>query len=352
MPFLHRQATSIENGQVRVTVLHEGGHVAEILHKETGVNPLWIPPWESIEPSAYDAAAHPEYGSSIESKLLAGIVGHNLCLDLFGPPSPQEAQAGIGVHGESSVVRYEVTGDERQISLSARLPLSALTVRRVVTLAEEGTTVHFSETVENLLSVDRAIAWTQHVTLGPPFLQGGSTRFWIPASRSRVYGPPGFGDSALVAGAEFNWPFAPLTTGGEADLRTFSSSPRSAGYTAHLMDPQRTDAYFAAYSPAGKILFGYRWKREDFPWLGMWEENRSRSAPPWNGETVACGMEFGVSPFPETRRQTVERGRLFGTPCYRWLAARERVTVEYSAFIHRIEEEDVKGAAMEHMPED
>jgi hypothetical protein len=352
MPLLHRQATSIENGQVRVTVLHEGGHVAEILHKETGMNPLWIPPWKSIEPSAYDAAAHPEYGSNIESKLLAGIVGHNLCLDLFGAPSPAEAQAGIGVHGESSVVRYDVTADESRISLSAMLPLSGLTIRRILTLLDEGTTVHFLETVENLLSVDRPIAWTQHVTIGPPFLQGGSTRFWIPASRSRVYDPPGFGDSALVAGAEFDWPLAPVVAGGHVDLRTFSSSPRSAGYTAHLMDPQRTDAYFAAYSPAAKVLFGYRWKREDFPWLGIWEENRSRTAPPWNGETVACGLEFGVSPFPETRRQTVERGKLFGTPCYRWLGARERVTVEYSAFIHCIEEEDVKVAAVEQIAED
>jgi hypothetical protein len=36
-----RRATSIENDLVRVTVLHEGGHIAEILDKQSGVNPLW-----------------------------------------------------------------------------------------------------------------------------------------------------------------------------------------------------------------------------------------------------------------------------------------------------------------------
>ena len=42
-------------------------------------------------------------------------------------------------------------------------------------------------------------------------------------------------------------------------------------------------------------------------------------------------MEFGVSPFPETRRQMIDRGRLFGVPTYRWIPARSQVSVEYWA---------------------
>ena len=104
-----RRASFIENERLRVTVTHEGGHIAEILDKATGVNPLWIPPWPSIEPSTYDLAKHPEYGNDSESKLLAGIMGHNLCLDIFGEPSAEEAAAGMTVHGEGSVARYDVT---------------------------------------------------------------------------------------------------------------------------------------------------------------------------------------------------------------------------------------------------
>ena len=51
----------------------------------------------SIEPSTYDRARHPEYGSDAESKLLAGIMGHNLCIDMFGGPSEEEAAAGMTV---------------------------------------------------------------------------------------------------------------------------------------------------------------------------------------------------------------------------------------------------------------
>ena len=48
-----RRAATIENADLRVTVLQEGGHIAEILDKAAGVNPLWTPPWPTIEPSAF-----------------------------------------------------------------------------------------------------------------------------------------------------------------------------------------------------------------------------------------------------------------------------------------------------------
>ena len=89
-----RRAAAIENQHLRVTVLQEGGHIAEILDKETGINPLWTPPWRTSEPSTYGPEVYAEYGAGVESKLLAGIMGHNLCLDIFGGPSEEEARGG------------------------------------------------------------------------------------------------------------------------------------------------------------------------------------------------------------------------------------------------------------------
>ena len=99
------------------------------------------------------------------------------------------------------------------------------------------------------------------------------------------------------------------------------------------MDPRRNDAFFLAWSPKSKVLIGYVWQRADFPWLGIWEENHCRTAPPWNGHTITRGMEFGVSPMPESRRQMIERGRLFGVPGFRWIPARKTVRVEYRTFV-------------------
>jgi hypothetical protein len=99
------------------------------------------------------------------------------------------------------------------------------------------------------------------------------------------------------------------------------------------MDPSREDAFFVAYTPSAGVLVGYVWRRADFPWLGIWDENYSRKAPPWNGRTLTRGLEFGASPFPEPRRKMIDRGSMFGAPCYRWIPARSKATVQYAAFI-------------------
>ncbi len=313
-----RRAATLENGQLRLTVLREGGHIAEIFDKQTGVNPLWTPPWPSIEPSTYNAARHPEYGTGAEAKLLAGIMGHNLCLDLFGPPSPEEAAAGMTVHGEGSIVPYEISESSGQLVMHAELPVAQLRFERRLEL--DGRAVRIQETVENLSGCDRPIAWTQHVTLGPPFLEKGTTRFRASATRS------------MVGNQAFDWPMLPRPGGqGLEDLRVFTDAPSSAGFTTHLMDTAQETAWFAAYSPAFQIEFGYTWRRADFPWLGIWEENFSRTHAPWNGRTLTRGMEFGASPFPETRREMIDRGSLFGVPGYRWLPAKSRAEVEYRA---------------------
>ncbi|MGD0363753.1 MAG: DUF4432 family protein [Bryobacteraceae bacterium] len=302
-----RRATSIENEHVRVTVLHEGGHIAEILDKESGVNPLWTPPWESIEPSTYDPRKHPEYGADAESKLLGGIMGHNLCMDIFGPPSAEEAAAGLTVHGEASVAAYEVTAADGQLVERAYLPQAQLRVERLIRLAERA--LEITENVTNEAITDRPIAWTEHVTLGPPFLERGATEFRAPVTKSLVLEE------------------------GNGDLELFTDAAASGGFVTYLMDPSRETAFFVAWSPRSRVAFGYAWRRADFPWMGVWEENCSRKGAPWNGRTLTRGMEFGASPVAETRRQMVERGSLFGVPACRWIPARTRVEVRYHALI-------------------
>lgn len=307
-------------------MLVEGGHIAEILDKRSGVNPLWTPVWPSMEPFEYDPVRHPEYGGNSESKLLAGIMGHNLCVDLFGGPSEAEAAAGVTVHGEASVQPWEFTERDDATVGVCEMPLSGIRVSRRVSLRPGE--VHIDETVENLGAWDRPIAWTQHVTLGPPFLERGKTQFDMTATKSRTYESE-FG-GLFDSGVDFEWPVAPLKGGGSYDLRVYSDRDVSAGYTAHLMDPSKAEAEWTATN--GEVTFGYRWRREDFPWCGIWEENCSRQSPPWNGQSITRGMEFGVSPFPESRRAMIERGSLFGVPGYKWLPAKGSLSASYVAF--------------------
>lgn len=331
-----RRAATIENDDLRVTVLVEGGHIAEILDKRTGINPLWTPAWPSIEPSSFGVNHHDRFGSGADGKLLAGIMGHNVCLDIFGGPSDEEAAAGLTAHGEAAVAAYDIACDDSTLSMRTRLPLAGLAFERHIALVDPSARpdhassyVRITEVVENLGAYDRPIAWTQHVTLGPPFLEKGGTEFEASATQSMVNENPFGVADYLVAGAAFDWPMAPRTGGGSADLRRFTSADRSSAYTAHLMDPQREHAFFVAFSPRARLAFGYVWRQRDFPWMGIWEENHSRTQSPWNGAALTRGMEFGVSPFPETRRAMIDRARLFETPTYRWIPARRSLAVEY-----------------------
>lgn len=332
MDYRGRKAHSLENQHLQIIVTVEGGHLAAIVDKASGVNPLWSPIWPSIEPSTYDPAKHREYGLNSESKLLAGILGHNLCMDIFGGPSDEEAAAGLTVHGEASVLPYDIKVSGDTLTQTSVFPVAQLGFVRTIRLAAGARTLEITEIVENLSSADRPIAWTQHVTLGPPFLEKGKTEFRASATRSKVIESDFTGGKGYMKiGAEFDWPNVPTPGGKLVDMRTFINLPVSGAFSTHLMDPKLEQAYFTAWSPTHKLALTYRWKQSDFPWLGIWEENYSRTSPPWNGKSLTRGMEFGASPFPESRRAMIDRKGLFGTPGYRWIPARSKVTVQYSA---------------------
>ena len=334
--YRNRRVVQIENEDLLLSVTEEGGHVARILDKRTGVNPLWTPHWPSIEPSEFSFKTHPEFGESNEAKLVAGLLGHNICLDLFGAPSASEAAAGIPVHGEAPVAKYDVAVDGSSITMRAAMPIAEMEFERNITLHPNGV-VRFRETVRNLGHTDRPIGWTQHVTLGAPFLKPGETRFLVTCDRSRVIDANFNGGlGAQAADADFDWPLCPMSDGSVRDLRVITEAPSSAGFTAHRMSPDVPCASFTAWSPETELAFGYAWRQADFPWLSRWEENQFRTWAPWNGQGYALGMEFGVSPFVKDRRAMVELGTLFETPTCLWLGARSQKTVEYVAFLRHV----------------
>src|ERR1039457_3842081 len=151
--FKGREAVTIENENLRVTVLVEGGQIAEVLDKSSGISPLWVPHWSSIEPSLYAPELHPQFGSGPDAKLLAGIMGHNLCLDLFGSPSAEEAAIGYTAHGEGPVVRYDIDESRDGFEMRATLPLAQVSFSRALQL--QGNFVRIRETIESLAEFDR-----------------------------------------------------------------------------------------------------------------------------------------------------------------------------------------------------
>ncbi len=342
-----REAYLLGNDRVRMVNLTGGGHIAEFRFAEsTGhptVSPLWVPPWKTIEPYRYRPKVHASrYGTITEGKLLSGLVGHNICLDYFGSPSEQEAAQGLSQHGEAAVAKWQkthlrVASRSVALTLSVRLPVAGLHFSREIQLRRGESVAYCKETVFNERKADHFYHWTQHVTLGPPFLSPPDSRIAIPATQGKTF-PHEYGEGMdlLAPSREFWWPAAPTSSGGKVDLTHVFLWPGKGLVAAALLDPKRDVGYIAALNPNTRLMIGYAFSRRDFPWVTVWEENLTLAVPPWNRQCRARGLEFGTTPFPVVRREAFALGPLFNTPTLAYTPARSRTTVHYVTFLTRL----------------
>lgn len=327
-----RKLWRMDNDRLSLDLMEGGGHIAGLeLKDRPGVNPFWVPVWKTIDPWTYRPSDEKRYAA----RLLAAICGHNLCLGSFGEPSPEEARAGLGGHGEAPVVRWVLkkkTVSARGLSLTygCRMPLVQMDLERTVTMHRNSAVVAVREKVKNLARRDVPFTMCEHVTLGPPFLDRGVTLFDMPATRSHTF-PGVFGDSQrLKVDTDFVWPEGPGVRGRKVDMRQIDPTLKSSDFSTQLMDPRHEHAWFSAVNPRLGLLLAYVWKRADFPWVGNWEENFGRKSAPWNGKSLTRGMEFSNTPYPIGLRQSVSLGRLFGAPTYDWLPALGTRTLDFS----------------------
>jgi hypothetical protein len=326
-----------------ISLLEGGGHICELnLNACSGVNPLWRPPWPSIDPFEYTVAKHARrYGPPPDGKLLSGIAGHSLSFDHFGPPSQEETAAGLSTHGEAPSLKWDAReqaqSPEPYLRYGCTLPEAQLSFTRSLKLDRESPVVYCEEEAVNLTSYDRPISWNEHVTFGPPFLEEKVTWFDMPATRAKVcpasYSPQFF----LKPDAEFTWPNAPTRDRKRSNLRTVPAR-RFGHYTAQLINPKLKIGFIAACNPRLRLLVVYAFRRADFPWVGNWEERYSRTSAPWRGKTFCRGLEFSTTPFSIPRRETIDQGPLFGESTYRWLPAKSRFQIRFLILLFEVAE--------------
>ncbi|HXW13886.1 MAG TPA: hypothetical protein VEN79_05190, partial [Terriglobia bacterium] len=268
---------------------------------------------------------------------------HNICLDYFGTPSEEEAAQGLSTHGEAPSAQWQktklhATGQEVSLTLGVSLPVAGLRFSREIRLRNGESVAYFTETLVNERKADHFFHWTQHVTLAPPFLGHETSRISISATRGRT-SAGAYGDVDLLAPSRnFHWPFAPARTGGSIDL-THPLSHQGLGMLATvLLNPRRNVEYIAAHNQPHRLMIGYFFRRVDFPWVAIWEENQARTAPPWNGRTQTRGLEFSSTPFPVTRREAFAVSPVFDTSTFSIVPAKGKKIVHYISFLAQVPE--------------
>ena len=138
--------------------------------------------------------------------LLPHIMGHNLCLDVFGGQTDAEVSAPIpgsagppvisGLHGEAGACTWDVVhkhqdADGASVTLAAHLRRTCLEVQRTFSVTAAGDAVRVDETIVNLVGFQRALGCANHITLGEGFLKSGSTRFACNADKGQTWMEPG-----------------------------------------------------------------------------------------------------------------------------------------------------------------
>ena len=265
-------------------------------------------------------------------------IGHFLALDGFGAPSSEEAALGMPFHGESGKQDFKIIADNKagpvhSVTMQGTLPLAQEILTRTIELPTGENVVRVTSQLESLLTVDRPISWAEHATIGPPFMEKGQVVVDMSATNCRVRpyksgGIPGH----LVYEKDFKWPMAPTADGGQADLRVIPTDHNWLDLASCQLDPARKLEFVTALQLAKHLVFGYVFRREDYPWLMSWMN--------FTGDGQAArGMEFSTQPFDISHRDTVAMSPLFGTPTFRWLPAKSKIETRFLMFYTRVPDE-------------
>jgi hypothetical protein len=321
--FEGQPAVVLSNDKLELTVTLLGGSFAKLVLREDaeGLNPLWEP-----------VRMARELGGSPQFR---GASGHFICVDGFGPVSPAERAAGLPGHGEAHLQRFEMRRSATGVTIEAALPIVQEKLARTMRLVDGENVIYVDSKLENLLGFDRPVNWAEHATVGSPFLESGITVVDVSGARSmtRPYqqAKSGATERRLASGKEFTWPMAPGLDGKPVDLRETPRQPRYLDHSATLVDPARKYGWTTALHTGKRLIVGYLFRREEFPWVQYWGDY-----PP-NGK-MARGLEFSTQPFDVPRREVIGSTPLFGAPMYRWLPAKSAIETRFLLFYARAPE--------------
>jgi hypothetical protein len=327
---------------IEAVILSGGGHIVEFRFNANSGRPdqntMWQPPWRTADPGTheYDSLV-PQYGDPETGRFLASYAGHALCLDGFGPPSAADAEKGVPLHGEAAITdwqheQYQCDGTTCT-KAAAKLPVAGLRVTRQFHLFAGESVLRVDERVSNLLDTPRDIQWVQHATFGPPFVSVGVSTVNASVCHGMTW-PCGYENQELLPdNTPFSWPNVQTTDGKLISLREPFATPGRGLVASVHQDRSRKFSFVAALNAPLGLSIGYCFRSDTFPWLTIWEENRARANPPWNGTTHARGMEFGTTPFPIGKDETAKRDDLFGQKTSRHLGAKGELQARWLMFL-------------------
>ena len=207
-------------------------------------------------------------------------------------------------------------------------PLEGLHVNRLMVLDDENAVFSVTEKVTNINPLGRLFNMVQHPTLAAPFLTNETI------VHCNAY--KGFNYMLSASPLEFaaRWPFGVVQIGDSRDIINLSNVDKA--YSSVFSFTVKKDAKFGwitAYSPKYKLLIGYLWKRDDYPWTSLWQD--------FDGDNIRYrGLEFGTTGMHKSYKEIIEEGnhRVFDEDSYKYIDAGETQSRGYLAFMAKTPE--------------
>ncbi|MDX1981731.1 MAG: hypothetical protein SFV51_15790 [Bryobacteraceae bacterium] len=314
-----RPGLALSSGKVELVVLKQGGAFVEFTLSDDPkrINPMWDP----IR-MAREKGAQQRFGAS---------AGHFVCVDGFGPISPEEQKAGYQSHGEANKLPWDtVQSTGMLLTQAVNLPIVHERYERTVRMAAGEQVVQVSAAIRSQLAFDRPMLWAEHGTIGAPFLKLGRTVVdqSTKQCQTKPFSGPSRGNRTFPNAKNFIWPELPLD-GTNLNLRVAPEQHGTMNHIGCLFDPDRATAFVTALNLDENLLIGYLMPRQDYPWIQHWMNY------PENG-TYSWGIEFGMQPYDMTKRDLYAMTPLFGADTFRWLPANSQVLTTYLMFLTRV----------------
>lgn len=300
----------LENNKSIVAVDLFGGAIADFHLKNININPLSF---------SFIKEQMPE-----NNKAGAPYKGHFLCLGRWGEPSIGEINSGLPNHGQFANILWNIdkTKEQNILNMSAKASLEGLNIKRKIILDNENSVFLVKEIVKNINPLGRLYNMVQHPSLASPFLQE--------TTLIDCNGSAGF-DQALykkIGANILQWPDAKDDRQNNTDLRK-SVTPYNSVFS-FVIKKEDEYGWVTAYSPMHHLLFGYTWKRSDYPWIHLWQHYNE-------GIIQYRGIEFGTAGVHQPFNEILNTSPiLFGEKTYAFIDAGESVSKNYISFIHEV----------------
>ncbi|MEP7111268.1 MAG: hypothetical protein ABI760_24950 [Ferruginibacter sp.] len=298
----------LENQKSVITIDLFGGAITNFRLKNIDINPLSF---------AFSKEQMP-----VNNKEGAPYQGHFLCLGRWGEPSEGEINAGLPDHGQFANILWHIEDNKHNhvLKMKVAAPLEGLSIERKIILDEEHPVVAVKELVQNINPLGRLFNMVQHPTLAAPFLDKTTIidcNGWVGFDQAHYKD---------VSSKILQWPVAKDSREHKVDMRK-SLSAYNAVFS-FVIKPGCEYGWVTAFSPADNLLFGYIWKRSDYPWIHHWQHYK-------DGNIQYRGIEFGTAGIHQPFNEIINTNPvLFGEKTFAFIDAGQYIYKNYFSFLY------------------